>query len=48
MPLATWKIMLQRADQAGYHYVATQQRGRAPVEGEQIDHVVEGRKVKWT
>jgi hypothetical protein len=48
MPWATWKIMLRRANQAGYNYVATHQRGRAPNVGEQIEIVAEGRTVKWT
>jgi hypothetical protein len=48
MPITTWKIMLRRAGQAGYHYVATDQRGRAPSVGEQIELVVDGRTVKWT
>ena len=48
MPWATWKIMLRRANQAGYSYVATHQRGRATSVGEQIEIVVEGRTVSWT
>jgi hypothetical protein len=48
MPLTTWKILLSRADQAGYHYVATHQRGRAPIVGEQIERTVGERTVKWT
>jgi hypothetical protein len=30
MPIVTWKIMLRRANQDGYHYLATEQRGWAP------------------
>lgn len=48
MPITTWKIMVRRANQAGYHYVATHQKGRAPSVGEQIELAVEGRTVKWT
>jgi hypothetical protein len=49
MPITTWKIMVRRVHQAGYHYVATHQRGRAPTVGEQIDLAVEGRKqLQWT
>jgi hypothetical protein len=33
MPLVTWKIMMRRADQEGYHYLTTQQRGWAPTGG---------------
>ena len=48
MPLTTWKIFVRRADQAGYHYVATHQRGRAPGVGEHIERAVDGRTIKWT
>ena len=48
MPLTTWKILLRRADQAGYHYVATYQRGREPVVGEHIERTVGDRTIKWT
>ena len=48
MPLTTWKILLRRADQAGYHYVATSQRGREPVVGEHIERTVGERTIKWT
>jgi hypothetical protein len=48
MPITTWKIMVRRAHQAGYHYVATHQKGRAPSVGEQIELAVEGRKLTWT
>jgi hypothetical protein len=48
MPWATWKIMLRRANQAGYNYVATHHRGRAPSVGEQIQIVADGRTLNWT
>ena len=48
MPLVTWKIMLRRADQEGYHYLTTQQRGWAPTVREEVKLAVEGRTVKWT
>jgi hypothetical protein len=48
MPIVTWKIMLRRANQVGYHYLATEQKGWAPNVGEQVKLVVEGRTVKWT
>jgi hypothetical protein len=48
MPLTTWKILLRRAGQAGYHYVATYQRGREPVLGEHIERTVGDRTIKWT
>jgi hypothetical protein len=48
MPLTTWKILLRRADQASYHYVATIQRGREPEVGEHIERTVGARTIKWT
>ena len=48
MPIVTWKIMLRRANQAGYSYVATHQKARAPSVGEQIQLVAEGRTINWT
>jgi hypothetical protein len=48
MPWATWKIMLRRANQAGYNYVATHQKARAPMVGEQIQLVADGRTINWT
>jgi hypothetical protein len=48
MPLVTWKIMLRRANQEGYHYLTTQQRGWAPTVGEEVKLAVDGRMVKWT
>jgi ABC-type polar amino acid transport system ATPase subunit len=48
MPITTWKIMLRRAGQAGYHYVSTHQRGWAPSVGEQVEFIVEGKTVKMT
>ena len=48
MPITTWKIMLRRANQDGFHYLTTEQRGWAPSVGEEVKLVVEGRTVKWT
>jgi hypothetical protein len=48
MPITTWKIMVRRAHQAGYHYVATHQKGRPPSLGEQIEVAADGRRVTWT
>jgi hypothetical protein len=48
MPMTTWKIMVRRADQQGYHYVATHQKGRAPIVGERIESTAEGRAISWT
>jgi hypothetical protein len=48
MPITTWKIMLRRANQQGYHYLTTEQKGWAPSVGEQGKVVANGQKVKWT
>jgi hypothetical protein len=48
MPITTWKIMLRRAGQAGYHYVSTHKKGWAPSVGEQVQFIVEGKTVKLT
>ena len=47
MPITTWKIMLRRSGQQGYHYTATYQKGRAPIVGEQIESVADGRAIIW-
>jgi len=36
------------ANEAGYNYVATHQRARAPSVGEQIQVVANGRTINWT
>jgi hypothetical protein len=48
MPLTTWKIMARRAEEPDYRYATTQQRGRAPVVGEEFELVVKNQMVKWT
>jgi hypothetical protein len=48
MPITTWKIMVRRAGQQGYHYVATHQKGRAPVVGEQIASTADRPATSWT
>jgi hypothetical protein len=48
MPICTWKLMLRRANQVGYHYLTTEQKGWPPSVGEEAKLVVEGRTVKWT
>jgi hypothetical protein len=47
MPITTWKIMVRRADQTGYHYAATLQKGYAPTVGEEVELAVDER-IKWT
>jgi hypothetical protein len=47
MSIATWKIMGRKAKQAGYHYLATYQRGYAPSVGEQVELVVDGHPAWW-
>jgi hypothetical protein len=46
MPITTWKILLRRADQAGYHYVKTLYQGREPTEGEKIELRINGESVR--
>ena len=48
MPLATWKVLLRRADQAGYHYVTTLHKASEPIAGEEIPLVVGGQSVRGT
>jgi hypothetical protein len=40
--------MLRRAGQHCYHYVATHQKGREPIVGEQIESMADGRAINWT
>jgi len=40
--------MLRRAGQQGYHYVSTHQKGRAPIVGEQLESMADGRAINWT
>ena len=47
MPITTWKLMVRRAEQAGYHYSATHKRGRAPSVGESIDLSIGERQVRF-
>jgi hypothetical protein len=46
MPLATWKVLLRRSEQVGYHYVTTLYRASEPTIGEQIPLLVDGRPVR--
>ena len=47
MPMTTWKIMLRRAGQAGYHYTGTQQVARAPIIGDEGKATVDGQEIRW-
>jgi hypothetical protein len=47
MPATTWKIMVRRAGQPGYHYATTLQKGYAPSVGEEVELAVDER-IKWT
>jgi hypothetical protein len=47
MPITTWKILVRRADQEGYHYATTLQKGYAPSVGEEVELAVDER-IKWT
>jgi hypothetical protein len=46
MPLATWKVLLRRCEQVGYHYVTTLHRAFEPTVGEQIPLLVDGQPVR--
>jgi hypothetical protein len=48
MPITSWKIMVRRAEQTGYHYSATHKRGRAPSVGESIDISIGERQMRFT
>jgi hypothetical protein len=48
MPLATWKVLLRRSEQVGYHYVTTLHRAFEPTVGEQIPLIVDGQPVRTT
>src|SRR5215469_15742885 len=57
MPITSWKIMVRRAEQAGYHYSATHKRGRysathkrgrAPSVGESIDLSIGEHQMRFT
>jgi hypothetical protein len=47
MPIATWKIMLRRTGQVGYHYAGTQQTGRPPVVGDKGKVTIDGQRIRW-
>jgi hypothetical protein len=46
MPITTWKILLRRADQAGYTYVKTLYQGRNTTEGEEIELHIKDKSVR--
>ena len=48
MPSATWKVLLRRSEQVGYHYVTTLHRAFEPTVGEQIPLLVDGQSVVGT
>jgi hypothetical protein len=48
MPLATWKVLLRRSEQVGYHYVTTLHRAFEPTVGVQIALLVDGRPLRGT
>ena len=48
MPLATWKVLLRRSDQVGYHYVTTLHRAFEPTAAEEIHLLVGGQPVYGT
>jgi hypothetical protein len=48
MPLSTWKVLLRRSEQVGYHYVTTLHRAFEPTVGERIPLLVDGQTVLGT
>jgi hypothetical protein len=48
MPLVTWKVLLRRSDQVGYHYVTTIHTASEPIAGEGIPLLIGGRPVRGT
>jgi hypothetical protein len=48
MPLATWKVLLRRSDQVGYHYVTTLHRASEPTVAETIHLRVNGQPMLGT
>ena len=48
MPLATWKVLLKRGGEVGYHYVATLHRAFIPTVGEPISLLVDGQRLRGT
>jgi hypothetical protein len=48
MPLVTWKVLLRRSDQVGYHYVTTLHRASEPTVAETIHLRVNGEPMHGT
>ena len=48
MTLTTWKVLLRRSDQAGYHYVTTLHRASEPTASENIHLLIGGHSVHGT
>jgi hypothetical protein len=48
MPLATWKVLLRRSDQVGYHYATMLHRASEPTAAEEIHLLVDGQVVRGT
>jgi hypothetical protein len=48
MPLVTWKVLLRRRDQVGYHYITTIHRASEPTAGEGIPLLIGGQSVRGT
>ena len=45
MPLSTWKVLLKRRDQIGYHYVTTLHRASEPTVSEDIELIIDSQRV---
>jgi hypothetical protein len=48
MPLSTWKVLLKRSDQIGYHYVTTLHRASEPTVSEDIELIIDSQQVRGT
>jgi hypothetical protein len=48
MPLSTWKVLLKRSDQIGYHYVTTLHRASEPTVSEDIQLIIDSQRVRGT
>jgi hypothetical protein len=48
MPLVTWRVLLRRSDQVGYHYVTTIHRASEPIAGEEIPLLIGGQPLRGT
>ena len=48
MLLSTWKVLLKRSDQIGYHYATTLHRASEPTVSEDIELIIDSQRVRGT